>query len=84
MITKSKVKEYIQSRYYSGEMTSKELEAISKASSRFMNKYLGKYWVSAYFFEDVVNACIQQYSNETDLSVFLEREKRMWVSPAKI
>ena len=83
MITKSKVKEYIQSGYHSS-MSSEKIEAISKAASKFINKYLGKYWVSAYFFDDVVNACIQQYSNEKDLSAFLEREKRMWVSPAKI
>ena len=57
---------------------------MGSSTSKFINKYWGKYWVSAYFFEDVVNACIQSYSNEEDLSVFLEREKRMWVSPAKI
>ena len=84
MITKAKVKEYIQNGYHSSKMTSEKLEAISKAASKFINKYWGKYWVSAYFFEDVVNACLQEYSNEKDLSVFLEREKRMWVSPAKI
>jgi hypothetical protein len=84
MITKAKVKEYIQSGYHSSKCPSEKLEAISKAASKFINKYWGKYWVSAYFFEDVVNACLQEYSNEKDLSVFLEREKRMWVSPAKI
>ena len=49
MITKAKVKEYIQSGYHSS-MSSEKIEAISKAASKFMNKYLGKYWVSAYFF----------------------------------
>ena len=58
MITKSKVKEYIQSGYNSGKMTSEKLEAISKAASKFINKFYGKYWTHTYIFEDVVEACL--------------------------
>ena len=79
MITKAKVKEYIQSGYNSGKMTSEKLEAISKAASKFINKYYGKYWTHTYIFEDVVEACLQSYSNEKDLPTFLEREKIQWV-----
>jgi hypothetical protein len=79
MITKVRVKEYIQSGYHSGKMTSEKIEAISKASSKFINKYRATHWVGAHFFEDVINACLEQYSVEKDLSTFLEREKHQLV-----
>jgi hypothetical protein len=79
MITKVRVKEYIQSGYHSGKMTSEKIEAISKASSKFINKYRATHWVGAHFFEDVINACLQSYSTDECLTTFLEREKHQWV-----
>jgi hypothetical protein len=79
MITKVRVKEYIQSGYHSGKLTNQKIEAVAKASSKFINKYRATHWVGAYFFEDVINACLESYSADECLTTFLEREKHQWI-----
>jgi len=86
MITKTKVKEYIQKEYYytfshvyRDPIKKQKLEAVAKAASKFINKYYGKYWVDTHFFENVVDACLQSYSTDECLTTFLEREKHQWV-----
>jgi hypothetical protein len=85
MITKAKVKEYIQSRYskfsyvYRDPIKKEKLEAIAKATSKFINKYTKSHYVDSWIFENVVDTCLQSYSVEKDLPAMLEREKHQWV-----
>ena len=84
MYTKVRIKEYIQTGYNSTNKSEK-IEVVANAAYKFINKYRATHWVGAHFFEDVINACLQQYSVEKDLSTFLEREKNLWLgNPIKI
>jgi hypothetical protein len=86
MITKTKVKEYIQSEYYytfshvyRDPIKKQKLEAVAKAASKFINKYTKSHYVDSWIFENVVDACLQSYSTDECLTTFLEREKHQWV-----
>ena len=85
MITKTKVKEYIQSRYnkfsyvYRDPIKKEKLEAVAKATSKFINKYTKSHYVDSWIFENVVDACLQSYSTDECLTTFLEREKHQWL-----
>jgi len=75
MATQSQMQSVIYAQLYGNHKTEK-VNAVAIAASKFINKYKKTNYVSGDF---VIDACLQMYSIEKDLSAYLEREKSLFV-----
>jgi hypothetical protein len=75
MITQSQIKTIIECEFVRTYET-KKVNVVAKAAAKFMNKYDKTHLFSCI---SIVDACIQMYSVEKDLFVFLEREKLNYI-----
>ena len=74
-MTQNKVKEIIQSEFISKSRTPAKINAVAKATSKFINRYKSTYYFSTI---EVIDACLQSYSPDECLSTYLEREKNLF------
>jgi hypothetical protein len=78
-MNQSKVKEIITNQFV-GSYSKDKVNAVARAASKFINTYRdGDKWQSVYSPLDMIDACLQMYSVEKDLSNYLELNKQIWI-----
>jgi hypothetical protein len=73
-----KVKEILTNQF-SGRYSNKKEKAVARAAAKFINTHKDAEWQSIYSKVDVIDACLQMYNVEKDLSTYLELNKQIWI-----